>query len=256
MAKADLIAELRGTGPHLSIGLLTADLLRLGDAIEMLERVGARIAHTDVMDGVFCPSMTVGPPFVKAQKTAALLKDCHLMITEPQAKVEDYVAAGADIITVHPEGNRYAHRALQVLGGATNANDPDRGIIRGIALNPGTPLEWIDPVFDEVDYILLVAINPGWGGQSFTPAIESRVRTVRERIDASGRPILLGVDGAVTKANVAAIAAMGPDIIVTGSAVFDGKVPEENARFMLGETSRTHVSVSRARDAFVSRART
>jgi ribulose-phosphate 3-epimerase len=238
MAKADLIAELRRTGPHLSIGLLTADLLRLGEEIALLERVGARIVHTDVMDGVFCPSMTVGPPFVKAQRTAALLKDCHLMITEPQAKVEDYVAAGADIITVHPEGNRYAHRALQVLGRATNANDPERGVIRGIALNPGTPLEWIDPLLDEVDYILLVAINPGWGGQSFTPAIEARVRRVRERIDASGRSVLLGVDGAVTKANIAAVAALGPDIIVTGSAIFDGKAPQENAQFMLGEASR------------------
>ena len=237
MAKADLIAELRRTGPHLSIGILTADLLRMGEEIGLLERVGARIVHTDVMDGVFCPMMTVGPLFIKAQKTS-LLKDCHLMITEPERKVDDFVAAGADIITVHPEGNRYAHRALQVLGKATNANDPERGIIRGIALNPGTPLEAIDPVIDEVDYILLVAINPGWGGQAFTPAIENRVRQVRERIVASGRDILLGVDGAVTKANVAAVAALGPDLIVTGSAIFDGKTPEENARFMIAEAAR------------------
>jgi ribulose-phosphate 3-epimerase len=237
MAKADLIANLRRTGPHLSVGILTADLSRMGDEIGLLERVSARIVHTDVMDGAFCPMMTVGPPLIKAQKTS-LLKDCHLMITDPERKVDAFVAAGADIITVHPEGNRYAHRALQMLGQAANANDPERGIMRGIALNPGTPLDAIDPLWDEVDYILLVAINPGWGGQSFTPAMESRIRQVRERIQASGRDILLGVDGAVTKANIAAVAALGPDIIVTGSAIFDGKTPEENARFMLAEAAR------------------
>jgi ribulose-phosphate 3-epimerase len=237
MAVADLVAELRRTGPHLSIGVLTADLLRLGEELRLLEDAGARIAHTDVMDGCFCPSLTFGAPFVKAQQTS-LLKDAHLMIQDPHLKVDEFVAAGADIITVHPEGNRYAHRALQALGKAVNANDPDRGIIRGIALNPGTPIADLEPFLDDVEFVLVLAVNPGWGGQPFTSTTERRLGTVRELILASGREILLGVDGGVTKANIAHVAGLGLDLIVTGSAVFDGKTPADNARFMLGEAAR------------------
>ena len=237
MAVADLVADLRRTGPHLSIGVLTADLLRLGEELRLLEDAGARLAHTDVMDGCFCPSLTFGPAFVKAQKTA-LLKDAHLMIEDPHTKVDEFVAAGADIITVHPEGNRYAHRALQTLGKAVNANDPDRGIVRGIALNPGTPVADLEPFLDDVEYVLILAVNPGWGGQPFTPTTERRLNAARELIARSGREILLGVDGGVTKANIASVAGLGLDIIVTGSAVFDGKTPADNARFMLGEAAR------------------
>ena len=232
MAASDLVDELRATGPHLSIGIITADLLHLGDQLALLERVGARIVHTDVMDGVFCPQITVGSPFVKAQKTA-LLKDAHLMIDEPTDKVGAFVDAGADIITFQVEGTRHPHRVLQVLGKATNANDPDRGIIRGVALNPGTPLAVIEPLLDELDYVLLLAVNPGWSGQGFITQTEARIGAARELIRASGRSVLLGVDGGITKANVEHVASLGVDVIVTGSAVFDGRTPEQNARLML-----------------------
>ena len=232
MGAEQLVAELRATGPHLSIGILTADLATLGAELALLERAGARVVHTDVMDGVFCPQLTLGAPVVKAQRTA-LIKDAHLMVMAPEDKVDAFVAAGADIISIHPEGTRHPHRALQALAKSVNANDPDRGIIRGISINPGTPVEAITPLLDEVEFVQILAVNPGWGGQSFIASTEARLAHARELIAASGRPILLGVDGGVTRANIERIAALEVDLIVTGSAVFDGKAAAENAAFML-----------------------
>ena len=140
MSKSKGLELLRATAPTVSIGVVTANLLSLGSEIELLERVGAKLAHVDVMDGCFCPMMTVGPPFIKAIKTS-LLKDAHLMIQDPLEKMADYVAAGADMITIHPESCSQPHRVLQKLGQLTNVNDGERGIVRGIALNPSTPLE-------------------------------------------------------------------------------------------------------------------
>jgi ribulose-phosphate 3-epimerase len=119
-----------------------------------------------------------------------------------------------------------------------NANDSGRGLIRGIALNPGTPLEALEPLLDEVEMIVLLAVNPGWGGQSFIPSTFQRIETVRRLLREQKREMLLGIDGGITRTNVAEIAAAGADIIVTGSAVFDGKAPEENARFMLEAVKR------------------
>jgi ribulose-phosphate 3-epimerase len=232
MADSSAFQLLRESCPTLSVGILTADLLRLGSELALLERAGVKLAHVDVMDGCFCPMMTVGPPFIKALKTP-LLKDAHLMVEEPLEKVEQYAAAGADIITIHPEACRHPHRALQQMRGLTNANDPARGIVRGVALNPGTPLETLEPLLDELEFILLLAVNPGWGGQKFIPATSARIALVKQLIVDSDREILLGVDGGITRANVAEVAKTGVDLIVTGSAVFDGKAPEENAKFML-----------------------
>lgn len=223
---------LREGSPLVSVGVLTADLLSLGSELALLERTGVKVAHVDVMDGCFCPMMTVGPPFVRAIKTS-LLKDVHLMIEEPLNKVADYVAAGADIITIHPEACSHVHRVLQQMGTMKNANDPERGLVRGVALEPGTPLEVLDPLLDELELILILAVNPGWGGQKFIPSTRARVEKAKKMIADSGRDILLGVDGGITRDNIAGIAAMGVDVIVTGSAVFDGKTPEANARFML-----------------------
>lgn len=217
---------------HLSIGINTADLSKLGNETRILADAGAEVMHIDVMDGVFCPQTTFGPPVIKAIKTP-LLKDAHLMIVDPIDKVVDYVAAGADIVTFHVEATRHPHRVLQVLGQAVNANDPERGIIRGVALNPGTPVSAIEPLLDDLEYVLILAVNPGWGGQKFIGSTERRLAEAKELIGRSGRPILLGADGGVTKENVARVSAMGPNLIVTGSAVFDGKTPAENARFML-----------------------
>ncbi len=232
MASSTALKLLRDSSPTLSVGMLTANLLALGADLSLLERTGAKLVHVDVMDGCFCPMMTVGPPLIKAIKTS-LLKDAHLMICDPLEKIADYVAAGADIISVHQEAGPHIHRVLQKLGTLSNANDPGRGLVRGIALNPGTPLETLEPVLEEVDFILLLAVNPGWGGQKFIPSTFARIAKARRLIAGCGREILLGVDGGITRNNITEVAKSGVDIIVTGSAVFDGKAPEENAKCML-----------------------
>jgi ribulose-phosphate 3-epimerase len=223
---------LREVSPTLSVGILTANLLALGSELALLEQTGVKIVHIDVMDGCFCPMMTVGPPFIQALKTP-LLKDVHLMIEEPVGKVADYVAAGADIITIHPEACSHPHRALQQLRGMMNANDPQRGLVRGVALNPGTPLSVLEPLLEEVEFILLLAVNPGWKGQAFIPSTFGRIAAVQRMIKDAGRNILVGVDGGIVRSNLTEVAKTGVDVIVTGSAVFDGKAPEQNARFML-----------------------
>lgn len=232
MPEAPAVEYLRSICPTLSIGVVTANLLTLGSELQLLERVGAHLAHVDVMDGCFCPMMTVGPPFIKALKTP-LLKDCHLMISEPLNKVAEYVAAGADIVTVHPEAGPYIHRTLYQMRDMKNANDPARGIVRGLALNPGTPLEVLEPLLDEVDLISVLAVNPGWKG-TFIPSTWRRLEKVQKLVSASGRQIVVALDGGITKQNITEAAASGADLVIAGSAVFDGKTPEENARFMLG----------------------
>jgi ribulose-phosphate 3-epimerase len=237
MSASKIFQTLRAQAPTLSVGMMTCDLLRLGAEIELLEATGVPLVHFDVMDGVFCPASTVGSPIVKAVRTA-LLKDVHLMVEAPLSKVGHYVDAGADIVTVHLESERYVHRVFQELGARENANDLERGLLRGLALNPGTPVEAIEPLLGQVELILLLAINPGWGGQSFSAETPRRLERARELVEACGRDVLLGVDGGVTRSNIGDIAALGPDIIVTGSAIFDGKAPAENAEFMLEAVAR------------------
>jgi ribulose-phosphate 3-epimerase len=232
MPEQKAIDLLRRSVPTLSVGIITAELLSLGSELALLERSGVRIVHIDVMDGCFCPGMTVGPPFIKAMKTP-LLKDAHLMITEPLDKIPEYVAAGADIVTVHPEAGPHIHRALQQMRGMTNANDPARGLVRGVALNPGTPLGTLEPLLDEVELILILAVNPGWRGQQFGPVAAERIARAKRMAKEAGKEILVGVDGGVTRKNIAEVVKTGADIIITGSAVFDGEAAEENAKFML-----------------------
>ena len=226
------VARLASLAPTLSVGILTADLTALGADLVRLDGTGVPLLHFDVMDGCFTPMMTIGPPLVRAVRSA-LLKDVHLMIEEPLEKLADYVAAGADVVTVHAESTTHIHRVLQRLGTMENTNDPGRGIVRGLALNPGTPLAVLEPLLAEVDLVLLLAINPGWGGQKFLPATMDRIARARELLVCGGRRILLGVDGGVTRDNIGTLAGTGVDLVVTGSAVFDGKAPAENARAML-----------------------
>lgn len=227
------LTRLRSLCPTVSVGILTADLMDLGSELDVLERVGVGVVHVDVMDGCFCPSMTVGPSYIKGLRTP-LLKDVHLMVHEPLDKLAAYVAAGADIVTVHVEAAVHIHRVLQRLGGMEHSAGPDRGIVRGLALNPGTPLEWLaPPLLDELDMVVLLGIDPGWGGQTFAPATLSRIARVKEMFSAAGRDVLVCVDGGITRENIAEVAAAGPDLIVAGSAVFDGKAAAANAAFML-----------------------
>ncbi len=232
MATPTVLARLRAMVPTISVGMLTADLMSLGNELRVLEQSGAQLLHLDVMDGCFVPPMTFGPPLIKAMKTS-LLKDVHLMIENPPEKLADYVAAGADMVTVHVESSRHIHRVLQTLGKLANANDPQAGIVRGIALNPGTPVEAIEPLLEEAEMVFLLAINPGWGGQKFFASTQRRIGQVKELAGRLNRPILIGVDGGITRDNIGQVARMGADLIVTGSAVFDGKDPAGNARFML-----------------------
>ena len=227
-----LLGQLREASPLISVGILTADLMSLGSELKLMENAGVKLLHVDVMDGCFCPMMTVGPGLIKAMKTP-LLKDIHLLIEDPLNKLESYVAAGADMITVHVESCRHIHRVLQKLGEMTNANDSNRGILRGIALNPGTPLEVITPLIDELEMVFLLAVNPGWRGQKFIPSTQGRLSRLRKMIGDANKDVLVGVDGGVTRDNIADVARMDVDIIVTGSAVFDGKTPLKNAKFMI-----------------------
>ncbi len=229
---------LRQLSPTLSVGVLAADLMNLGSEVSLLEKTDVKLAHVDVMDGCFTPMMTVGSPFVKALKTR-LLKDVHLMIQDPLEKLDEYVAAGADVITVHAESQTHIHRVFQKLGQMSNTNDPARGLVRGVALNPGTPLAVIKPLIDELELVMLLGINPGWGGQSLIPSTFARIEKVKGMIAEAERDILLCVDGGVTRDNLTDLATAGVDIVVTGSAVFDGKNPVENAEFML-DNLRAH----------------
>ena len=238
MPSKPLFDQLREVSPLISVGILTADLMSLGSELKLIEKAGVKLLHVDVMDGCFCPMMTVGSPFIKAIKTS-LLKDVHLLIDNPLEKVESYVAAGADMITVHVESCRHIHRVLQKLSEVTNINDPNRGVLRGIALNPGTSLDVIPPLIDEVDMIFLLAVNPGWRGQKFIPSTEFRLRQLKQIIRDVNKDILIGIDGGITRDNIANVTRMQPDIIVTGSAVFDGKSPLENAKFMMSAVNET-----------------
>jgi ribulose-phosphate 3-epimerase len=230
------VGRLRAAAPALSVGVLAADLLDLGREVVRLEQAGVPLLHIDVMDGCFTPMMTVGPPVIRAINTP-LLKDVHLMIRDPLDHLGDYVAAGADIITVHVESCVHVHRVLQQLGTMKNANEAGRGLVRGIALNPGTPLEAIAPLVDEIDLVLLLAINPGWSGQSFLPSTLTRLARARQIVADSGRPILVGVDGGITRANIGRLAGTGVDLVVTGSAIFDGHSPAANAAAMRASLS-------------------
>jgi len=227
-----LLEQIRKASPLISVGVLTADLMSLGSELKLMDTAGVKLLHVDVMDGCFCPMMTVGPGFIKAMKTP-LLKDIHLLIEDPLNKLESYVAAGADMITVHVESCRHVHRVLQKLGEMTNANDSNRGILRGIALNPGTPLEVITPLIDELEMVFLLAVNPGWRGQKFIPSTQGRLSRLRKLIGDANKDVLVGVDGGITRDNIVNVARMDVDIIVTGSAVFDGKTPLKNAKFMI-----------------------
>jgi ribulose-phosphate 3-epimerase len=233
----ETVRALRRQAPLITAGVLSADVMNLGAAVESVRAAGVKMLHFDVMDGRYCPLLTFGAGFVKGVKTD-LLKDVHLMIEDPIPLLGDYVAAGADMVVVNLDTTRHIHRALQALGGMANANDPSRGLLRGVALNPGTPLEAAGPLMEELEVVFLLAVNPGWGGQALVPATRDRLRRLAAMVRESGREILLGLDGGVTAENIGEIAGLGAELIVAGSAVFKGGDAGANARKLMAEARR------------------
>lgn len=224
--------------PLLSVGILTADWTQMGAELRRLEEARADYVHIDVMDGRFCPQLTVGPPVIAALRTS-LRKDVHLMIDEPLDKTAAYVEAGAEVVTVHVESTRHPHRVLQALGSMKTRDGRD--VTRGVALNPGTPVADLEPLLDDVELVLVLAVNPGWAGQRFPRGTQRRLDAVNELIGRSGRNVMVGVDGGITQGNARAVAAMGVDLIVTGSAVFDGGDVVANLRHVQATTEGTAV---------------
>ena len=206
-----------GAMPRLSVGVITADLTRLGAELEIL-RGKAAWAHVDVMDGAFCPQLTVGPAFVAAVASTGIAVDAHLLIEEPRRMLPEIAAAGASVITVHAEATRHLHRTCQEMTALAGAG---RSFLRGVAINPGTPVHAVEPVLGLVDLILVLAVDPGWPGQAPAAGTRGRVDAVRALAQKHGADVLVGVDGGVTLGNAAQIAGWGLDVIVSGSAVFD-----------------------------------
>jgi ribulose-phosphate 3-epimerase len=215
--------------PRLSAGILTADLTRLGAELDVIAG-RAQFAHVDVMDGSFCPQLTVGPAFLAAVASTGVPVDAHLMVDEPARILPEVVRARPAIVTVHAEASRHPHRTLQELTDLSASVSP---VIRGFALNPGTPVQAIEPVLDLIDLVLVLAVNPGWPGQAPAAGTASRIAAVRAITRAAAHPILVGVDGGVTLRNVTQVASWGADIVVSGSAIFDGLDAPGNLAAML-----------------------
>jgi ribulose-phosphate 3-epimerase len=200
--------------------LLSADFARLADALAVAEAGGADLVHVDVMDGHFVPNLTIGPPVVRALRKATRLPlDVHLMIERPETTLEEYIDAGANWISVHVEATDHLQRCLDLVR---------RGGIRaGAAINPGTPTLALSAAYDDLDYAVVMSVNPGWGGQPFLPGSIEKVRRLEKEARAAGqgRRLTIEVDGGVTKANAGELAAAGAEILVAGTAIYGADDP-------------------------------
>ena len=205
---------------HLSPSILAADFANLQREIETVQKGGAAYIHVDVMDGQFVPNITLGAPIAKSlRKHITGVMDVHLMIEEPDRYLADFAAAGADYVTVHLEATKHVHRTIQRIH--------ELDMKAGVALNPGTPVSLLEPIIEDLDLVLIMSVNPGFGGQKFIPYTLEKLKQVKEM--TKDREILIEVDGGVTLANVESIIDAGANLLVAGSSVYDGKDAEGNA---------------------------
>jgi ribulose-phosphate 3-epimerase len=203
--------------------ILSADFARLGEAVAAAERGGADLIHVDVMDGHFVPNITIGVPVVKSLKRVATVPlDVHLMIEDPDRYIEAFAEAGAAMISVHVEALRHVHRTVHAIKAL--------GVKAGVVLNPGTPVAALSEIAGDVDFVLVMSVNPGFGGQTFIPRSESKLREVRALLDAAGSVAPIEIDGGVDQHNIARVVAAGARMVVAGSAIFNTPDPERATR--------------------------
>jgi ribulose-phosphate 3-epimerase len=203
--------------------ILSADFAALGEAIAAVERGGADLIHVDVMDGHFVPNITIGPPVVKAIKRVATVPlDVHLMITDPDLYIEAFVQAGAAMVSVHVEVLPHLHRTVHAIKAL--------GARAGVVINPATPVATLEEIAGDVDYVLVMSVNPGFGGQRFIPRSEHKVAAVRALLDRAGNKAPVEIDGGIDRQNVGSVVAAGARIIVAGSAIFHSGDPERATR--------------------------
>ncbi len=224
---------MKNIGQTISVGVLTADIMNLAAELESIETAGVKLLHFDVMDGKIWPNITIGPSFVKGVKSS-MLNDVHLLIDKPENHIASFAKAGADMIVFAVESCGDIGQALRTIGEMENANDPARGILRGVSLNPETPVDIISSVIDDIDIVELLAVSPDAPGEIFISQLPARIAQVKKIKD----DVIIFVDGGIKKNNIAEVAAIGPDVIITGSAVFDGKDPAGNAKFMIDAISK------------------
>ncbi|MBZ0156088.1 MAG: ribulose-phosphate 3-epimerase [Alphaproteobacteria bacterium] len=193
--------------------ILSADFMRLGAEIKAVEASGADLLHLDIMDGHFVPNITIGPAVVEGiRKITSLPLDVHLMIEDPDKYIMDFVTAGADIITVHEEASFHLHRTVHLIR--------ENGVKAGVSLNPATPLSHLECILPDLDMVLLMSVNPGFGGQKFIPFVLDKIRALRALLDARGLSVPIEVDGGIKPGNAGEVASAGAEILVMGSAFF------------------------------------